>query len=188
MRAELLSGSSWGEGEPWPGRSEYFRQTPKDLQEEIINTRILGRIKEKGDQQGLQWHICSINLIKSSPFRVALPAWILSSRTPACASLHTTPITACLAASCNPHHRHRGNGAPQTKRARFSSTNFTLDSLWKLCSYLTKIKPECWLNNLWQLFAFRVYDDAYSHHKMSKGHKDNGTGIDTSHYQNNEIK
>lgn len=80
------------------------------------------------------------------------------------------------------------NGAPQTKCAPLSSTNFTLGSLWKLCSYLIRIKSDCWLNNLWQLFAFRVYYDAYSHHKMSKGHKDNATDVDTSHYQNNEIK
>lgn len=44
-------------------------QTPQDLGEQIITTSTLGRTKEKGNQQVLQGHTCSINLIKSSPCR-----------------------------------------------------------------------------------------------------------------------
>lgn len=70
-------------------------QTPRDLGEEIINTSTLGRIKEKGNQQVLQGHICSINLIKSSPCRVALTAWIPSS---SCFAPHNAQrcLTRCI--------------------------------------------------------------------------------------------
>lgn len=111
VRAELLWGGTGGEENlGWQIRV-FQAQTPKDLGEEIINTSTLGRIKEKGNQQVLQGHICSINLIKSSPCRVGQTAWIPSSSrfTPHIAQRGLTRCILILSTDTTARQQHKEN-------------------------------------------------------------------------------
>lgn len=136
------SGGTGGE-ENLLGQIRAFQaQTPQDLGEQIITTSTLGRTKEKGNQQVLQGHTCSINLIKSSPCRVALTACTPSSS----ASLAAFWSSAAAQRKQNVH-----NLTLQIHPWFFLETSLIL--------HQNQIRV-FWLNNLCQLFAFRVYYNA----------------------------